>query len=343
MQPSCNCEPMRQPACGHDGQTYANACELACRLGPEGLDYHGACVARRCDSEDDCPVEGDWRCAPSASVPENREFCRQPEDPRCVRECVPPPPEARGCNDDRPCPAGLICHRSGRERGICLLPCGLDRPGSCGEERVCANIHVEGDVRRIGVCLPACGEGGRCVEPLHCNPDLDGQRVCQMCPCREEDRDARVCTADGREHESACNARCAGYTELERCMPDEPPPPPPADCGCRPGPGFVCGVESGRIYASECEARCAGELAQRLVSCLGDAAPARECQVDEDCIRTGCDERFCASAPSEACARFSRQAECVAQHGRCGCVEGQCSLSVTREVEACLTPPPPPP
>lgn len=340
VEPPCDCPPVYQPVCGVDGATYGNRCRLECALGPEGFAYHGECVRGRCESEEDCP--DDWRCVPAASVPENRTACRpDPRAPECIRHCAPPSRDPT-CAADRRCPAGLHCLRApDAPVGLCLPVCHLESGRGCPEGTVCVNLHPRAAERGMGLCAPACADGGRCRARLVCGQDLDGRTACLPggCRCPEPGPHEAVCTADGETFPSPCHARCAGYDRFRRgpCPDDDPgdPPPPGPDCRCEPRPGFVCAAD-GRIYASECEARCHGQRLDGAWSCLQGEPLARRCETDEDCFRTGCGDLFCASAESDACAPLSPLAHCVATEAECGCNHGVCALRPTAAVLRCF-------
>jgi hypothetical protein len=336
MPRPCECPDTRDPVCGPDGQTWRNEACMRCALGPDtGVAYHGECVQNRCAGNEQCP-DG-WVCSPVASVPENRVNCREPDAEACVRQCVPQP-HMRGCSNDHPCPAGLVCvpQGDGGDGGICVGPCRLGQPDACPGGLVCAAVNQAAAARGLGLCGIPCGDG-HCSNGLECREDLNGQAVCQaQCHCGGGDNQQPVCAGDDdRPFPSACQAACYGYRaqDLHRC-PEEPPPPPPS-CDCPPGPDFVCGAD-GRFYASACEAACHGQDLRDPSRCFVGGSPHRECRTDDDCFRTGCGDRFCASAETQACGRFSTQAECLAGHGRCGCSEeGLCATLSTPEADAC--------
>jgi hypothetical protein len=95
------------------------------------------------------------------------------------------------------------------------------------------------------------------------------------------------------------------------------------------------------VVADRCEAACVnGGAAPEapLGACLRRRDLVVACQVDADCIRTGCDGAFCLGADvgPDTCAPLSPVAECYADAGTCGCVNNRCVFEATAETVECV-------
>ncbi|MCB9545765.1 MAG: hypothetical protein H6706_07855 [Myxococcales bacterium] len=327
----CGCATVRAPICSTDGQTFPNRCLLECR--GQQVAYPGPCVEDYCQGDADCAE--DERCEPLPD-PENRRRCRMPDAPECIRQCVPAGGEPCGRG-------GPIC----RPEQICITLFGPDRPGTCTQlcrpdegcpepSEVCAVPFGQSPDR--GFCAPACGpDMPACPPGQACLPDQRGQNACSPSPCGCPDAGPEdVVCAGGRELASACFARCFGVFDFQPgpCM------PAPAGCACEPDRRPLACAADGTIFADACDARCAEAPLARPSACLPDVALT--CQVDADCMPTGCDGSVCAAAPTDLCPTYSPAAQCRVDAGPCGCFRAQgqpvgtCTFGLTRESQACI-------
>jgi hypothetical protein len=324
----CECPDIRAPVCDTRGRTHPNECLMMC-AGAE-LDYPGPCVEGFCRGDDGC-ADGE-SCDPVPDPVNLRRCMQAPESEECIRRCV----QAEPCGDGPPCAAGDQCARLDEETAFCTRPCR--EPGeACDAERTCTEFPG----RAARICMPNCGRERECPGQLTCHATASGP-VClpgaANCPCPPPGPNETVCI-DGTTYASPCFARCAGANveDLTRgaCDDMRPPEPEPeepvCDCAIMREP-LICGADR-RIYASRCDARCNRVEPLRLEQCL----PVRQaCRVDDDCIRTGCEGRVCASERTEMCPELTGSAACRVRADTCGCVEGLCQFTLTRESVACI-------
>jgi len=247
---------------------------------------------------------------------------------RCVG-----PTEGR-CSDASPCSPGRVCAAGPDGEGFCTIRCRLHDPRACNRFGSCVDLPDAG-----AVCLPFCrGEDMlQCPGQFECIPGPDGRPVCAP-PCDCPEGGEPVC-ADGRvTYDSACAAACVGVGEerLEAgaCV-DQPPPPDCSECPSVWAP--VCA--DGQLRSTLCDSECGPPTRQVEPASACYAAPIETaCRVDDDCMRTGCEDSVCAAAPAErACARLGPDAQCYVAHGACGCIDNQCGFRAEdRDLGVCL-------
>ena len=144
------------------------------------------------------------------------------------RECPPQP------TPDAPCTKALLC---------CVYELGSQRLAGCicyMGRWICAN-QICGCT---GGLPPACS----CPSPPPSN--------------------IKVCGSDGRTHDSACQARCAGARVVDGCACGRPDG---AVCGCNDSTDLVCGTD-GQTWTNACLATSSG-VAVASVGACGTGAP----------------------------------------------------------------------
>jgi hypothetical protein len=135
------------------------------------------------------------------------------------------------CNDNRPCPAGSLCHYSGASKHfVCLAICDAD--DDCrADDYVCQPL-ITND---FSVCAPSCNGDGKCPNPTRCD-DKTGRCVLDECvpdsnnTC--DDDGEHICYADTRgltESGGICLTTCDPAASAASCAPDEKCQPLPED------------------------------------------------------------------------------------------------------------------
>lgn len=326
--PECVCSDEVEPVCSVTHRTYVNACRLACAEGEDALAYMGRCLEMQsCRDDRGCPSGTRCTAVPEAA---NQARCAvDPRDPACERVCLPDANRRLCGGAFGPCAEGLVCYGESALPGLCVAPCGPDDAGVCAEPMECA-VTASG-----GVCLERCDadQPMECPRGSVCRPDTEGVDFCQACDCLPPQPGEEVCSDRAVTFPSACIAACAQVASFRpgRCDDEQV-------CACPDSFAPVC-VDG--VVADRCEAACVnGGAAPEapLGACLRRRDLVVACQVDADCIRTGCDGAFCLGADvgPDACAPLSPVAECYADAGTCGCVNNRCVFEATAETVECV-------
>ncbi len=340
-----------EPVCGADEESYRNACTAACQ-GVE-VAHEGPCAGDECGADRACPEGQECRggvCeAPECRCPrERRQVCGVDGENyfnECEADCAGVAVDYRGhclpnpCEEDADCPGDSTCEPArgvGDLRERCADPESAECPHSCSRQT-------------------RCDAETPCPEPQICHPPEEGATPTCLLSCdlaRPECPPGTDCRAD--EALEAGQGVCLRRDEPEGCRlgadPDRDECPPGELCvermgrgecvpeaiaceSCMPGPTLVCGAD-GRLYASECELRCAEVEPRPLEDC---AALELGCREDEDCQPVGCEEApLCAAAPTDICIELSEDLMCLSAAGQCACNQGRCGFRPSREAAECL-------
>jgi len=324
----CVCEDTVDPVCSVTHRTYVNACRLICAEGAGAFAYAGRCLEMQpCRDDRGCP--GGTRCTAVPEVANQARCAVEPRDPACERVCLPDPGRVLCGAGFGPCAAGRICYGESALPGLCVVSCAPRGADPCDAPFECAATDAG------SVCLERCDANRpmECPRGSVCRPDTDGVDFCQACDCPEAQPGDEVCSDRAVTYPSACVAACAQARSFRpgRCDGEQV-------CACPNSFSPVC-IDG--VVEDRCEAACVSddmEPEAPLGACLRRRGLVLTCEVDADCVRTGCDGAFCLGADigTEACARRSPVAECYSDSGECGCIRGGCGFRPTADTLACI-------
>eukprot|EP00128_Syssomonas_multiformis_P003632 Colp12_sorted_trinity150504_noHs@24800 len=258
-KPKDLCNPIYNPVCGADGQTYTSPCHA--KLANVSTFLFGECSGSfpgnnesqscSCANNDFEPVCGtnctlyssvcDAVCA--GSKVHHIGACNM-SDLVNTTTC--------GCGDVRQ----PVCTTSGKQfSSACFAECAGEQVAYEGECRQA----LPADCICAAVFAPVCGKSGtthsnQCV--ANCMKDeVVATGPCMTCACPK--MYAPVCSSNNEEYANECLARCAGAV-VAAAGPCENDAGPIDDCVCTQEYQPVCGV-TGKTYSNMCEAHCARE------------------------------------------------------------------------------------